>query len=118
MNRGRRDALSHGTREVGIRMADSSASGGQDGNTPPARPVDDLGWAHTGTTGATPGNSAATGPPGTAASGAGHPGTAASGAGHPGTAASGAGHPGTAQAGTGQAAPPAWASGGAANAQQ
>lgn len=79
-------------------MADSSASGGQDGNAPPARPVDDLGWAHTVTTGATPGNSAATG--------------------HPGTAASGAGHPGTAQAGTGPAGPLAWGAGGAANAQQ
>ena len=36
-------------------MADSSGSGGQDGN---ARPTDDLGWAHTVTTGLTPGGPA------------------------------------------------------------
>lgn len=52
-------------------MADSSASGGQDGN---ARPTDDLGWAHTVTTGLTPGGAAGRPGPSTA-SGTGQAGT-------------------------------------------
>jgi hypothetical protein len=59
---------------------------------PAGRPTDDLGWAHTVTTGATPGGG--------------------------GTAQSGAGHAGTAQSGAGQAVPLAWGAGGAAGAQQ
>ena len=57
-------------------MADSSASGGQDGSAPPARPTDDIGWAHTITTGVTPGGAAGrAGPP--PASGFGQAGTGA-----------------------------------------
>src|SRR5579863_5385223 len=41
----------------GWRMADSSASSGQDGR-PPTGPADDFGWAHTVTTGPTPGGGA------------------------------------------------------------
>ena len=77
-------------------MADSSASGssgGHDGGMPAGRPTDDLGWAHTVTTGGTPGG-----------------GTAQAGA--------GAGHAGTAQAGTGQPVPLAWGAGGTSGALQ
>jgi hypothetical protein len=66
-------------------MADSSASGGQDGRTPAAGPTDDLGWAHTVTTGVTPGGAAGRAGP------------------SPGSA--------TGQAGTEAAAPLAWGGG-------
>ena len=61
-------------------MADSSSSGGQDGGAPAARPTDDFGWAHTVTTGLTPGGGAGgagpspaslTGPAGTGPAGTG-----------------------------------------------
>ncbi len=67
-------------------MADSSASGGQDGRAPAAGPTNDLGWAHTVTTGLTPGGAAGRDGPSPAS--------------------------GTGPAGTGAAAPPAWGAGG------
>lgn len=71
-------------------MADSSASGGQDGRAPKAPPTDDLGWAHTVTTGPTPGGVAGRAGPSPAS--------------------------GTGQAGTGTAAPPPWGAGGGVSA--
>jgi len=71
-------------------MADSSASGGPNGRAPAAGPTDDLGWAHTVTTGLTPGSAAGrAGPPPAS---------------------------GTGPAGTGAAAPPAWGAGGGVSA--
>ena len=67
-------------------MADSSASGGQDGSAQAAQPPDDLGWAHTVTTGPTPGGGAGGAGPSPASW--------------------------TGQAGTGPAAPLAWGAGG------
>jgi hypothetical protein len=67
-------------------MADSSASGGQDGGAPAAQPPDDLGWAHTVTTGPMPGGGAGGAGPSPASW--------------------------TGQAGTGPAAPLAWGAGG------
>ncbi len=75
-------------------MADSSPSGGLDGGMPAARPLDDLGWAHTVTTGVTPEAEAAqAAPPALAAVGAANVGNAQlvirHGPGVPGAAAAG-----------------------------
>jgi hypothetical protein len=94
-------------------MADSSASGGQDGRPPTAGPADDFGWAHTVTTGPTPAGGSGPSPAsGTGPAGTGPAAPLARGAGGV-VSAAGAGHivrhgPGVpVGAAAGQAAPTA-----------